>query len=109
MREEAAREERKREDRAQNLAQKRARIATEPAEGAADRRLLMFRLPGGVTKKRAFLGSTLVRELYDYIDVEAAEQEWAAKPYTLITTMPKKSFSERDVSLAQAGIEKMSA
>merc|ERR1711918_212452 len=81
--------------------QMRARIATEPAEGAADRRLLMFRLPGGVTKKRAFLGSTLVRELYDYIDVETSEEEWNAKPYTLITTMPKRSFTEREKSLAE--------
>lgn len=109
MRDETAREDRQREDKAQNLAQKRARIAVEPAEGAADRRMLMFRFPGGASKKRAFLGSSLVRELYDFIDVECEGEDWADKPYKVISTMPKRYFEERDKSLAEAGIEKMSA
>jgi len=109
QREEAARESQKREEQARELVQKKARLAVEPAEGAADRRLLMFRLPGGVAKKRAFLGSNLVGDLYDFIDVEADGQDWADKPYKLISTMPKRCFDERDKSLAEAGIEKMSA
>jgi hypothetical protein len=109
QREEAARENQRREDQARELGQKRARVAVEPAEGVVDRRLLMFRLPGGVSKKRAFLGSSLVGDLYDYIDVEADGQDWSTKPYKLISTMPKRCFDEREKSLAEAGIEKMSA
>jgi hypothetical protein len=105
--EDAALEQSRQEEERRNAAEleaKRARVPSEPAAGEPGRVALMFRLPGGQRIQRAFRSSEVVGSLYDFLDVEHG-QEFEQRQYRLVSTMPRKEFTDRGQKLEEAGIQ----
>merc|ERR1712137_868580 len=92
----------------EELQRKRLRLTPEPPEGEAGRRALLFRLPGGGSLRRAFSAGSTMGALYDYLDVQCADQEWISR-YTLVSTMPKRTYESRTATLAELQIASHSA
>jgi len=102
---EAAREKERIENEAllkQQAEAKRQRLPGEPERGETDRLVLAFRLPSGQRRQRGFRSSDTVGSLYDYADLE--EEQLASMPYLLVSQMPRKVFSDRAQTLADAEI-----
>lgn len=85
---------------------KRARVPAEPPVGAPGRADLQIRTPDGRRLRRAFRGSDLIGQVYDYIDVEGSLGDALnGKSYRLVSTMPRKEYQDRGHSLEQAGLQ----
>lgn len=85
----------------EDLEAKAARLPEEPAADDPGRVALMLKLPDGGRLQRRFRATETLGFLYDYVDVQKAE---LAGRYRLVSTMPRKGYEDRDVTLAQAGI-----
>lgn len=88
---------------AAELEAKRKRVPEEPPAGEPGRVALMFRLPDGQRIQRAFRSSEAVGSLYDFLDAQLG-QEFARKPYRLVSTMPRREFVDREQKLSEADI-----
>jgi hypothetical protein len=84
---------------------KRSRIPAEPPAGEPGRVDFMIRLPNGKRMRRAFRGTDKLEQVYDYVDIEAAEALTTIVQYRLVTTMPRQVFEDRSLSLAEAGLK----
>lgn len=89
---------------ARELEMKRSRLPAEPPAGEPGRLLLMLRLPKGQRLQRAFRSSETVGTIYDFVDIQQLE-ELAGEQYRLVSTMPRKAYEDRQVTLADAGIQ----
>merc|ERR1712007_73674 len=92
----------------EELQRKRLRLIPEPPEEEPGRRALLFRLPGGGSLRRAFSADSTMGALYDYLDVQCADQEWISR-YTLVSSMPKRTYETRTATLAELQIASHSA
>lgn len=84
---------------------KKARIPPEPPAGEAGRADCMFRLPDGKRLRRAFRGTDTVAQVYDYVDVEAAEAVASIPQYRLVSNMPRQIYDDRGLTLTDAGLK----
>lgn len=103
----AALEERRRVEEetaiAKALEEKRLRLPGEPPAGTDGRVSLLFRLPSGQRKQRAFLASDTVACLYDFVEVE--DEEMARSSYRLVSQAPRRVYEAREQTLEAAGVE----
>jgi len=108
--EEISRKEREsvRHAQEEELQRKRQRLIPEPPEKEPGRRALLFRLPGGSSLRRAFSAGSTMGALYDYLDVQCADQEWVSR-YALVSSMPKRTYENRTATLAELQIASHSA
>eukprot|EP00927_Polykrikos_kofoidii_P019880 TRINITY_DN19320_c0_g1_i1.p1 TRINITY_DN19320_c0_g1~~TRINITY_DN19320_c0_g1_i1.p1 ORF type:complete len:358 (+),score=94.84 TRINITY_DN19320_c0_g1_i1:108-1181(+) len=83
---------------------KRNRVPPEPPSDEPGRVDVMIRLPDGQRLRRAFRGSDLVGQVYDYLDISGGEA-LAAQNYRLVQNMPRRAYEERDQDLASAGLK----
>mmetsp|Transcript_2567 Transcript_2567/g.4638 ORF Transcript_2567/g.4638 Transcript_2567/m.4638 type:complete len:450 (+) Transcript_2567:107-1456(+) len=91
---------------AKALEEKRLRLPAEPPAGTDGRVSLLFRLPRGTKKQRAFLSSDIVGSLYDYVEVE--DEEMARSSYRLVSQAPRRVYEVREQTLEAAGVENQS-
>lgn len=91
---------------AKGLEEARARLPAEPAAGEAGRVLLLFRLPSGQRRQRAFLASNLVGSLYDFVETE--EEDMARNTYRLVSQAPRRVYEDREQTLEAAGVQNQS-
>jgi len=85
---------------------KRARVPPEPPAGEPGRVDLQIRTPEGKRLRRAFRGTELVGQVYDYVDVEGVLGEsLAGQAYRLVSTMPRREYEDRQQSLSAAGLQ----
>lgn len=83
--------------------EKRARLPAEVAAGEPGRVLLLFRLPSGQRRQRAFRASDFVSSLYDFVEVE--DPDMAENPYCLVTQVPRRVYNDKAQTLEVAGVE----
>lgn len=102
--EEEVKEREQKQRAAEELEAKRVRLAAEPAAGEAGRLLLMLRLPKGQRLQRAFRSSETIGSIYDFVDIQELE-ELKGEQYRLVSTMPRKAYEDRQLTLAEAGIQ----
>jgi hypothetical protein len=88
------------------LEEKRSRLPAEPPVGETGRVALLFRLPSGQKKQRAFRSSDCVSSLYDFVEVE--ESHLAENTYCLVSQVPRRVYRGRDQTLEAAGVENQS-
>eukprot|EP00928_Gymnodinium_smaydae_P087282 TRINITY_DN71560_c0_g1_i1.p1 TRINITY_DN71560_c0_g1~~TRINITY_DN71560_c0_g1_i1.p1 ORF type:complete len:304 (-),score=81.50 TRINITY_DN71560_c0_g1_i1:135-971(-) len=105
---EAKEEEERQQALAARIEEARQRLPPEPEAAAAEaeggRVVVALRLPDGRRLKRAFLGSHLVGHIYDFVDTEGGEAI-ASETYRVVETMPRRVFEDRDLTLADAGLQ----
>jgi len=97
---------RKREAAEQELSARRAELPSEPPAGTAATVEVLVRMPDGTRTKRRFAHSHLVSHLYDWVAVtwsDASGPE-SVPPFKLISNMPRKEHTDRELSLADAGL-----
>lgn len=82
-------------------------MTEEPKEGP-DVYTLQFRLPNGKSKTRNFLSSSKISDIYDYIWIIEHEigLESELNEYTIMQNIPVKHFTDKALTLKEAGIEK---
>ncbi|CAE8622064.1 unnamed protein product, partial [Polarella glacialis] len=80
-----------------------ARVPPEPAADEPNKVEFQFRAPDGRRVRRSFLSSHLVGQVYDYVDAELLAADGEA--YRLVSTMPRREYTDRDQSLADAGLQ----
>jgi len=83
--------------------EKRARLPEEPMAGEKGRVALLFRLPSGQRRQRAFRASDFVSSLYDFAETE--DPEMAESTYCLVTQVPRRVYKDREQTLEAAGVE----
>merc|ERR1719240_2540741 len=103
--EEARKKETEEKQKKDELEMKRARIPPEPPAGEPGRVDFMIRLPDGKRMRRAFSGTGTVGQVYDFVDVEASEALMSMAAYRLVTTMPRQTYEDRSLTLADAGLK----
>ena len=98
------------------LEDKKARLGEEPAESEEAKVLVVFRKPTGNERmQRRFLKTDKIEKLYDYIDLEAADNNRVGFEinnvneeiiYELVTppTPQIKRLSDKDKTLEEEGI-----
>lgn len=97
---EAKAEERKAMEIATARKLKRRRVPPVPPPDSKERITeLAIRLPTGVRLQRRFLASDTVGNVYDFIQSEV--EELVNVDFELMTAYPKKSFTDREVSLEE--------
>lgn len=98
-------EEKSRLERAASLLdEKRARIpAAPPANCDQPTAELLIRLPSGKRMQRRFYASNTIGDVYDFVDVESGS-ELQDDSYCLVSPFPRKSFSDRSVTLSEADL-----
>jgi len=103
--EEAGKKERDERQKKEAEELKRSRIPLEPPAGESGRVDFMIRLPDGKKIRRAFRGADTVGQVYDYVDVEAAEAVANTEQYRLVATMPRVVYEDRSLTLEGAGLK----
>lgn len=97
---EAKAEERKAMEIATARKLKRRRVPPVPPPDCKERITeLAIRLPTGVRLQRRFLASDTVGNVYDFIQSEV--EELVSVDFELMTAYPKKSYTDREVSLEE--------
>lgn len=96
------REESERAKRVALAADKKlARLPAPPPDSCTEETTeLLIRLPSGSRLRRRFYGVNTIGDVYDFVDLEADELE--EDSYTLIIPMPRVSFENRNLTLAEA-------
>jgi hypothetical protein len=94
------------EQTAKLLEEKRQRLPEEPAVGEPGRVVLLFRLPRGQRRQRAFKATDCVSSLYDFVDTQ--DEEMAESVYCLVTQVPRRVYKDREQTLEAAGVENQS-
>lgn len=85
---------------------KRARVPPEPPAGEPGRVDLQIRTPEGKRVRRAFRSTDTVGQVYDYIDVEdVLGDSLGGKAYRFVSTMPRREYKDRSLSLQDAGLQ----
>jgi hypothetical protein len=90
--------------RLQTQEQKRQQLPPEPAADYTDAPIssIMFRMPDGSRQERRFLASDKVATLYDYLEVNARDAQWA--DYKLATSFPKRDLLDHSQTLQEADL-----
>ncbi|CAK0803710.1 unnamed protein product, partial [Prorocentrum cordatum] len=78
-------------------------LPPEPAASEPGRLEVLVRLPDGRRLRRGFRQQDLIGALYDFIECESGGA-LAVGSYQLVSTMPRRVFSDRGVTLAAAGL-----
>jgi hypothetical protein len=79
----------------------------EPAVGEREITSLVFRMNDGSRLQRRFRNSDRLELVYDFL--EAQENIQLPSQYVLITNFPRRSFSDRSMTLLEAGLTPQSA
>ena len=85
---------------------KRDQLPPEPEEGTPETSTIVLRLPTGERVTRRFNKNEQVQLLYDFIDanLQKIEFESADYKYSIIQTMPRKEFKDKNKTLVQEGL-----
>eukprot|EP00933_Yihiella_yeosuensis_P008561 TRINITY_DN114075_c0_g1_i1.p1 TRINITY_DN114075_c0_g1~~TRINITY_DN114075_c0_g1_i1.p1 ORF type:complete len:205 (+),score=60.61 TRINITY_DN114075_c0_g1_i1:31-645(+) len=83
-------------------AAKRARIPDEPGPDESDKVDILIRALDGSRTRRRFRSSDLLGQVYDFVDVHILSDE---EDYRLVSSMPRKEYTDRNQSLADAALE----
>eukprot|EP00747_Dinoflagellata_sp_TGD_P207885 gnl/TRDRNA2_/TRDRNA2_81412_c0_seq2.p1 gnl/TRDRNA2_/TRDRNA2_81412_c0~~gnl/TRDRNA2_/TRDRNA2_81412_c0_seq2.p1 ORF type:complete len:361 (-),score=93.37 gnl/TRDRNA2_/TRDRNA2_81412_c0_seq2:40-1122(-) len=105
LEQEASKQAADQERRMQDFEAKKARIPAEPVAGEAGRVDVQIRLPDGRRMRRAFRSGDTVGTVYDYVDVEGGEAVNTQGAYRLVSTMPRRAYEDRSLSLQDAGLQ----
>lgn len=97
---EAKAEERRAREIAMTRKMKRLRVPPVPPPDCKEKITeLAIRLPTGVRLQRRFLASDTIGNVYDFIQSEV--EELVKVDFELMTTYPRKSFTDREMSLEE--------
>lgn len=68
---------------------------------------LLLRLPSGRRVRCHFLSSDLISQIYDAVEAEAGSEAdiRSGNPYCLVTIHPKQAFQDKELTLAEAGLQ----
>lgn len=96
----AAERDRKRQmERAEDLERKRSRLPAEPLDTDENRIAVMIRLPNGKRLQRNFSKNDLISTIYDFVEINVDRGG-----FDLRSAHPKKLYTERGISLAEASL-----
>ncbi|CAJ1343059.1 unnamed protein product, partial [Effrenium voratum] len=79
-------------------------LPPEPGNEPGLQLQFQIRLPDGRRLKRAFRGENTIGQVYAFAIVEAGEA-LAGRAFRLVETMPRRTYEDRDASLAATGLK----
>jgi len=84
-------------------------VAPEPAVGEKDSTSLVFRLIDGSRLTRRFKSTEKLQVVYDFLDSLDNLADKLPERYALVTNFPRKTFTEKNMNLSEAGLVPQSA
>ena len=87
---------------------KRQALSEEPAEKDAEACHIVFRMPGsGERVSRRFLKGDKIESIYNFVDSlgpEKLQLENHEKGYSILQSMPRKEFNNKEKTLGEVGL-----